>query len=356
MTSVRLATRGLCVVNASAARGGVLPLVCILGGLVAGAVACTGAPSGAEGDGIDGGGSPGADADRPACAESPPGDLPAVRPPSVSIAPATSPRPHWGSRTHGDDTCGGGDTSYSSTKFADWTVFRWAGCHDTVYYQIEGSVPPAWHRAIDAAFAAWDVPGLCSPHWVNIAHGPPGADAKVHIERDGIHCSGGGVWFACVLRDRAASEADQHWWMNLNDAEHPMDTGVSGAFDVQSLVTVELAHIHYLAHVPRFEDSVSTLNNCVWGRTSCRVTAADSCGWSSGQAYTASCANCGDRRALLPGDVATLHHLYGEDPDACDEPGQVALDCEACCGEGSCGYQTRTCGEDHRWGAPVCSS
>lgn len=312
------------------------------------AVGCEGTINGSEPDGAVNPTMP------DGCSVGAPADLPEVeieRIPVEEIAPAR--RPHWGSATHGDDACGI-DDSWSSTTFADWTVFRWAGCHETVYYQIEDSVPPDWHGAIDAAFAAWDLPALCSPHWVNIERGPAGSDAKVHVERDGNHCGGGGVWFACVLRDRAASERDQHWWMNINDAEHPFGLGVTGAFDVQSLVSVELAHIHYLAHMPGFDDSVSQLNNCVWGRTECTVTAADSCGWSSTSDYIAQCDNCGERRELLPGDLATLHHLYGASSDGCARPGEVALECEGCCGENSCGYQTRTCSVDHRWSAPEC--
>ena len=296
------------------------------------------------GDGEGGEGTPDAE-----CAAPP--DMPMVGDDRIPFeAIPSAPRPHWGSATHGD----GGCSPWSSSKYADWSVYRWGGCHETVYYQIEGSVPSQWHAAIDAAFAAWDVGTLCSPHWANVTS-HPGADAKVHIERNGIHCGGGGgVWFACVLRDRASSERDQHWWMNLNDAEHAMGVGVADALDVQSLVSVELAHIHYLAHMPRFEDSVSTLNNCRWGTTSCRVTAADSCDWSGGDVYDARCENCGNRRELLPGDLATLDHIYGEAGDGCSTPGQSALACEGCCGADSCGYQTRTCGDDHRWSEPIC--
>ena len=280
-----------------------------------------------------------------------PPDLPLVGDDHLPLdAIAAAPRPHWGSATHGD----GGCSDWSSSKYADWSIYRWAGCHETVYYQIEGSVPSQWHAAIDAAFAAWDVGTLCSPHWQNVTT-HPGADAKVHVERNGFHCGGGGgVWYACVLRDKASSERDQHWWMNLNDAEHAMGVGVTDALDVQSLVTVELAHIHYLAHMPRFDDSVSTLNNCRWGASTCRVTAADSCDWSSGDVYDAHCDNCGDRRELLPGDLATLEHIYGEAAGGCATPGEVALACEGCCGADSCGYQTRTCSPDHRWSEATC--
>ena len=57
---------------------------------------------------------------------------------------------------------------------------------------------------------------------------------------------------------------------------------------------------------------------------------------------------------LLPGDLATLEHIYGEAADGCSTPGQSALACEGCCGAASCGYQTRTCGDDHRWSEPIC--
>src|SRR5689334_5424001 len=71
-------------------------------------------------------------------------------------------RPHWGSAIHGDS----GGSQWNSGKFPFFRAPRWPTCHRTTYYLLDSSLPASWKPEARAAFAAWDRPDRCSPHWV----------------------------------------------------------------------------------------------------------------------------------------------------------------------------------------------
>jgi hypothetical protein len=138
-------------------------------------------------------------------------------------------------------------------------------------------------------------------------------------------CSGPGIgWYACAWSS---------WSITLNTAQS-WGIGVAGRLDVESLVTVELAHVLHFGHSPDPRDSVSLANVGHWGSRSMSVPSANSCGFTAyrtcvpgdGCSYE-SCppvseGGCGNFRTLRPGDFALAEHLAGRNdapPHAYDD-------------------------------------
>jgi len=282
------------------------------------------------------------------------GDLPegTVVTPDPIVFDVVKQRPHWGSDTHGDPSCGSTPRPWSSRKYPDNKVYKWGGCHATVYYQIESGMKAkgaAWIKAVDAAFEQWDRGLLCSPHWTNFDLAPKGAIPRVTVNFRGGTCAGVDWWWGCAGYDRLVSTTDQIWHMDLNSSIPspvlPFALGVSGHPDAQSVLTTEIAHVHSFAHFPDFSETVSTSASCSWGRTACSMKQADSCTFSP---YTVSCKNCGNRRTLGVGDLALLGHLYGVHTNGCATTGATRL---AKC---PTGCMTQTCGPLHTWQNGLC--
>lgn len=225
-------------------------------------------------------------------------------------------RPHYGARAEGHASC----SLYWSNVLPDFTYrSSWGtGCHATRYYLIEGSITgrAGWAAAVEEAFRNWDIPTACTPHWVRTTDA-----ARAHVVVRAAATSpcvpdGSTRWFACAWSG---------WSITLNTGES-FGVGVDGRLDVESLVTVELAHVMHFAHSPDPRDSVSVANAGTWGSTSVRVPSANSCGFT---AYTAcvpggTCGyeacppraegGCGNYRSLRPGDFALAEHLAGRNP------------------------------------------
>jgi len=277
-------------------------------------------------------------------------------------------RPHWGSLSHGDS----GGSQWASGKFPYFTAPRWPGCHKTTYYLIDASILASWKPYVRAAFAAWDQPSLCSPHWVETTSA---TQASVRVRRSATSgCDPTNnpalVWFACAQRDAVnASTLSQRWQITLN-ADHPFRIATAGYHDVQSIVAVELAHVHHGGHNPNWNDSISQANAARWGNV---VTRAGSTGGEvQSQTYTVcpsdsslSCTykicapkaqgGCGNMRKLLTGDRALLTHIYGANANGCATPGATRTKCTRCCGTGNLGTLVQTCTSAHAWNAGTCT-
>lgn len=224
-------------------------------------------------------------------------------------------RPHYGSRAHGHASC----SYYHSTSLPDWSYSSsWGtGCHTTRYYYLDSTITSrtGWATAAEEAFRNWDIPTACTPHWVRTTDP---ARASVTVRRsDRSSCSGPGTgWYACAWSG---------WSITLNSA-HDFRIGVDGYLDVESIITVELAHVVHFGHSPNWADSVSQANTGRWGSTSSSVPSADSCGFTPYTVCvpTGSCAypecppvsegGCGNFRTLRPGDFALAQHIAGTNP------------------------------------------
>lgn len=224
-------------------------------------------------------------------------------------------RPHYGSRAHGHASC----SYYHSNTLPDWAYSSsWGtGCHQTRYYYLDSSITSraGWTDAAIEAFKNWDIPTACTPHWVRTTD-PARAHVTV-LRSDRSGCSGPGTgWYACAWSG---------WSITLNSA-HDFRIGVNGYLDVESIITVELAHVVHFGHSPNWADSVSQANTGRWGSASSSVPSADSCGFTP---YTVcvpggSCAypecppvsegGCGNFRTLRPGDFALAQHIAGVNP------------------------------------------
>lgn len=110
-------------------------------------------------------------------------------------------RPHWGSVTHGD----GSGSQWASGKFPYFTAPRWPGCHKTTCYLLDSSLPASWKPQVRAAFAAWDQPAYCSPHWVGAE--ASAADRWVLVGRRGDAAARRGHSHACTDRSAPRSSA-----------------------------------------------------------------------------------------------------------------------------------------------------
>lgn len=224
-------------------------------------------------------------------------------------------RPHYGARAEGHASC----SYYWSESLPDFTYrSSWGtACHATRYYFLESSITSrtGWAEAVEAAFDNWDIPTLCTPHWVRTTDSTR-ASVRIRASTTSM-CSGPGTgWYACAWSG---------WSITLNTGVS-WGIGVSGRLDVESLVTVELAHVMHFGHSPNPADSVSLANVGRWASASMSVPSADSCDF---RPYTAcvpggGCAleacpptsegGCGNYRTLRPGDFALAEHLAGRNP------------------------------------------
>lgn len=224
-------------------------------------------------------------------------------------------RPHYGARAEGHAAC----SYYWSESLPDWPYSSsWgSGCHTTRNYFLESSITSraGWAEAVEAAFDNWDIPTLCTPHWVRTTD--PARAAVTIRAATTSSCSGPGTgWYACAWSG---------WSITLNLGVS-WGVGVAGRLDVESVVTVELAHVLHFGHSPNPADSVSLANVGRWGSSSMSVPSADSCdhrpytacipGGTCGFTGCPSVAEggCGNFRTLRPGDFALAQHLAGTNP------------------------------------------
>lgn len=230
----------------------------------------------------------------------------------LAIGPRAIARPHLGSPANDQGTI------YWDAKAGQslWDVYTWGSCRRVVYYRIDPAVPAAWGTAIRNGIATWNDPYQCSPNWTE-ATGTQTARLTITT---GTYACGTNFLVAMACRNLANSYVDQAWTVMLNASVHAV--GVSGRFDVQSVVANEMGHVSYAAHNPNWDDGVVQSNACRWGTTSCTVTNDTVSGFTQ---YTVSCGNCGNRRAKLVGDSDLLTHVYGVDcnPGPCGPVLQV---------------------------------
>lgn len=236
---------------------------------------------------------------------------------SLALASST-PSPHFFGPTNtnclqygdGHTTCSyHNDTSSTYKDLAGepaWYTWKWPSTSSTYYnglFKFDSSFPTSWRDAARAAITTWNRQSYYSPVMTETTGSI--YDIKF-VYSSSSTCSSASVWYACAgvntgsTSSKANAEAQQWWTLTLNPA-WPWGIGTSGRFDVQSMLTNELGHAWYLNHNPSWSSGVVQLNSCYWGTTTCR----DSFGRS------VSCANCGNRRSVLPGDQLTLGHIYG---------------------------------------------
>jgi hypothetical protein len=247
-------------------------------------------------------------------------------------------RPHYGSSAHGHGSC----TYYHSNTLPSWSYSSsWGtGCHTTRYYYLHSSITgrAGWTNAAIEAFKNWDIPTACTPHWVRTTDSTRADVTIIRSDRSG--CSGPGTgWYACAWSG---------WSITLNSA-HDFRVGVNGYLDVESIITVELAHVVHFGHSPNWGDSVSQANTGRWGSTSSSVPSADSCGFTpytvcvpTGTCTYRECppvaeGGCGNFRTLRAGDFALAQHIAGVNaspphpyddgsgPDAAPARGDLAM-------------------------------
>ncbi len=224
-------------------------------------------------------------------------------------------QPHYGARTEGHAIC----SHYWSETLTDFSYrSSWgAGCHTTRYFYVDSSVTShaGWDVAVVAAFANWDIPTACTPHWVRTTD-PTRASVTVRAAATSSCAGAGTSWYACAWSG---------WSITLNTGVS-WGIGVSGRLDVESIVTVELAHVHHFAHSPNPGASVSLANAGRWGTTTLSVPSADSCdfraysvcvpggGCTYEYCHPTSEGGCGNYRTLRPGDFTLAEHIAGRNP------------------------------------------
>jgi hypothetical protein len=209
-------------------------------------------------------------------------------------------RPHMGSPSADQGTV------YWNPKRNGWTVNRWSGCRQVVYWAMDGTIPAGWKTSIRSAVTRWDNSYYCLPDFIETTSL---SAAKVVFRRQAPpYCNDSSNFIAIACRNWANSGSDQKWTVVFNQ-NRPFGVGVNGQFDVQSIATNEMGHVVYLDHNTIWGEGVVQANSCTWGSTSCLVT--NDLGFGDFANYWTSCTNCGSRRTILSGDWAVVVHIYG---------------------------------------------